>query len=516
MGHPPSGEPISPDLIAGVAAAISPDGVEVRETHASYVFLSGDRAFKLKKAVVHPFLDYGAPARRHAMCRAEVELNRRLAPDVYLGVRALVPQDDGLRLAPEGSADAVEHLVEMVRFDENATLAAAVVAGRASAEDVAAVGRRLAAFHSDAAVRAGAADQLMEVRRALAETMATLWSHAGDLDRQRLAAAERFGAAFLAARSSDIAARAEAGFVREGHGDLRAEHVLLGPGGIQVVDCVEFDARLRTVDVGADLSFLYMDLVRLGVSGLARSLLRAYREAMGDPGDDALIAFHAAMRAWVRAKVALLSPSDASSGEFMRVGERLAWEARLPVVLAICGMPASGKTTLAKAIGSASGLPVISSDATRKRLAGLSPTERAPDALYSEDASRRTYRELGLAAAEAAASCGGAVVDATLRRRADRAALLRGLARTEAPVVAVECRAPAGIRMTRAGRREAGGGSVSDAGPDVLAKVDRDWEPLDELAPGNHLITRTDRCVEDAMDDLAALLDRRLRPAPSG
>jgi uncharacterized protein len=509
-------EPPDPDLLAQVAAAISQGEVEVRETHASYVFLSGNRAFKLKKAVVHPFLDYGTPERRHAMCRAEVELNRRLAPDVYLGVRALVRRNGGLRLAPEETAGAVEHVVEMARFDEDSTLGAAVAAGRASGEDVAAVGRRLAAFHADAAVRLGGADQLTEVRRALAETMATLWAQAAGLEGKRLAAAERFAAGFLSARSPDIAARAEAGLVRDGHGDLRAEHILLGPGGIQVVDCVEFDARLRTVDVGADLSFLYMDLVRLGVPQLARELLGAYRDAGGDPGDDALVAFHAATRAWVRAKVALLSPSDTMSGELMRVGERLAWEARLPVVLAICGMPASGKSTLAHAIGAASGLPVVSSDATRKRLAGLSPTERAPDALYSDDASRRTYREMGLAAAAAVASCGGAVVDATLRRHADRAALIEGLSGTEAPVVAVECHAPAQVRMDRARcRQAAAGGSVSDAGPDVLTKVEGDWEPLEEFAPGHHLITRTDRPAEDALDDLAALLDLRLGPTPS-
>ena len=431
-------------------------------------------------------------------------------------MRALVRSDGGLRLAHEGAAGAAEHVVEMARFDEDSTLASAAAAGRASAEDVAAVGRRLAAFHADAPVRGAGPEQLMEVRRAAAETMATLWAHVADLDRRRLAAAERFVAAFLSARSSDIAARAEAGLVREGHGDLRAEHVLLAPGSVQIVDCVEFDARLRTLDVGADLSFLYMDLVRLGTPDLARELLSAYREAGGDPGDDAFVAFHAATRAWVRAKVALLSPSGEASGVLMRVGEGLAWQARLPVVLAVCGPPAAGKSTLAQAVGTVSGLPVISSDVTRKRLAGLAPTERAPEALYSDAASRRTHRELGLAAAAAVASDGGVVVDATLRRRADRAELLHHLSGVETSVVAVECRAPAEIRLARARCREAAGGSVSDAGPDVLAELDRDWEPLDELAPEDHLVTRTDRPVEAALDDLAALLDLRLGRTPSG
>jgi len=193
---------------------------------------------------------------------------------------------------------------------------------------------------------------------------------------------ERFAHAFVVAHAQLLDVRARRGLVREVHGDLRAEHVLLN-GAPQVVDCVEFDRRLRELDVADEIAFLVMDLVASGGERFARMLVEAYRRAGGDPGPDQLIAFYASYRALVRAKVALLRAvqhpaggsdqgrESAAARELLALAERFAWRARLPLVIVTCGVPAAGKSHLAAALAELSHLPHLSSDVTRKLLVGV-------------------------------------------------------------------------------------------------------------------------------------------------
>ena len=366
---------------------------ELRESNTSWVLLSGERAYKVKKPVRLPFLDQSSPARRGALCRAELELNRPLAPDVYLAVRALVPTgDDGLlRLAEEDDPAAVEYAVEMRRFDESRTLAALVRAGTATDEQLDAVAERVAAFHASARrVLPPAADALPGP--ALAAALARLGRNGEQLlalvpdaaARARVVAQLRCAAAFATARADELAQRAARGCVRELHGDLRAEHVLPDQP-VRIVDRLEFDRDLRTVDTADEIAFLAMDLTALGAPAAARRVVAAYRAAGGDAGDDALLAWHVLHRAQVRAKVALLR-GDAGRAEadaLRDLAERRAWELRLPPLLVVCGPAASGKSTLAAELGRRSGRPVLAADAVRKRLAGLAATERAGEAAYT-------------------------------------------------------------------------------------------------------------------------------------
>lgn len=328
----------------------------MRETPISWVFLAGDRAYKVKKPVVYPFVDYGSLARRRRYCHEEVRLNRRLAPSLYLGVRSIVPTTEGVRLSAPDDEHAIDYAVEMRRFDEGRTLARAIERGRVRESDIDELGRLLARLHAGALPRRRGVTEVSRVKHMLDESFETLLSRPGSLDTQRIWGAERFASAFLAAHGPAIGRRAAAGRVREGHGDLRAEHVLLGERAIEIVDCVDFDPALREIDVGADLAFLVMDMARLGAPELGRRLLDAYRSAGGDPGRDDFVAFHAAVRAWVRAKIACLQAADTSLPSERRsravdeaealatLGEHLAWRARLPLALVICGPPASGKT----------------------------------------------------------------------------------------------------------------------------------------------------------------------------
>jgi uncharacterized protein len=498
-----------------------PDRVDLRETLVSWVFLAGDRAYKLWKPLVLPFLDYGTRQRRREMCGEEVRLNRRLAPDLYLGVRAVAASADGLELAAEDDRRAVDYLVEMRRFNEQRTLAAKLERGQLKRGEVVEVARVLAHFHARARRVAAVGVPALAVERRMTENFHELLA----IVEQRteiawVLALERFAHAFVVAHAQMLDARARGGFVREVHGDLRAEHVVLDET-LQVVDCIEFDRGLREIDVADDLAFLVMDLAAYGGERFARVLVRAYRDAGGDPGEDRLVAFYAAYRALVRGKVVLLRAAQypvsssergresAAARDLLALAERFAWWARLPLVIVICGVPAAGKSHLAHALAEVSRLPHLSSDLTRKRLAGIRPQQRAASAAYSAEFNRLTYAVLGRRAARATAVCGGALVDATFRHRVDRDAFVDAFG-DAASLLFVECRAPACVLAQRAAQRDRQPRRASDASLPVVMRESSAWEPLDELPAEAHLTLRSDRPVETQLDDLRALIDRRI------
>jgi aminoglycoside phosphotransferase family enzyme/predicted kinase len=517
-----------PDRTEQIAAAMAKPGffehapvrVDVHETHISWVFLVDERAYKLRKAVVFPFLDYGTPERRRHMCEEELRLGRRLAPDLYLGLRAVVARGDGFRLAEAGSDEACEHVVEMRRFDEAQTLAARLDRGAVDEPEVRALARTIAEFHAGAEPAPPESFGPQQVAATVSENFTTLLGFADEIGDPRLAAAHRFAVAFLHGRHADLAGRARSGSVRDCHGDLRAEHVILEDGRVEIFDPVEFDPALRLIDVAADLAFLVMELAQADRADLAATLVDEYRTAGGDDGGDALLGFYAAYRAWVRAKVACLRAGELPGGErrsteldharsLAELAERMSWRARRPLVLVVCGSAATGKTHLARALASAAGLVHLSSDVVRKELAGLAPDQPAPEAEYSREASLSTYRELGARTA-AAARGGGALVDATFRRRAHRDAFRDGCGDEVPAPLFVECRAPAAVVAERARLRQREPGHTSDATAEIAARQLAEFEPLDEVEADWHVIVRTDRDARDIIDEVEAALDARL------
>jgi hypothetical protein len=295
--------------------------------------------------------------------------------------------------------------------------------------------------------------------------------------------------------------------------------VILESGSVQVFDPVEFDPALRQIDVCAELAFLVMDLIDLGAENLAEALVDEYGAAGGDYGGPELLFFYAAYRAWVRAKVACLLAGELPRGDergvpvaeahrLARLAHRLAWRARGPLVLVICGGAATGKTALAHAICELSGLAHLSSDIVRKELAGLAPQARAPVELYTEADSVRTYRELGTRAAGATR---GAVVDATFRRRSHRAAFSEAFG---GAAVFVECRAPRSVVEQRAKAREDDSARVSDATAGIAAAQATEFDPLDEVPAARHLLMRSDRPLEQIVLDLETALDRLAAQPP--
>ncbi|MBJ7470314.1 MAG: AAA family ATPase [Solirubrobacteraceae bacterium] len=477
-------------------------GLSIAETHGSRVYLSGDRAYKVRKAVRFPFLDQTAVADRDRLAHTEVRINADLAPSTYLGViTALV-------------GGVPEPVVEMRRFAEASTLVSRLADGRVNAAMLEQLGQRLAVFHAAAPIRlgGGAAESLARIDRNAEELLADFRDALPARDLWRRTRPLQASVLLHADLLDD---RAAAGHWREGHGDLRADHVVFDDdGGLQIVDRLEFDPSLRTHDVGDDLAFLLMDLEARGARWAAETVLAAYRTAGGDPGPPQLLATWSAYRACVSAKVALLRHRQAPQGraadrahELLQLAGRLAWRTRPARTYVMCGPPATGKSTIAAVLSERSGFPVVSSDVVRKRAEGVRLTERAAPAAYSAARTNAVYRDLGLAAAAALdAGADGVIVDATMGASAMRAVFLDALADSEQPIF-VECRVPRAEADHRARMRLHDVAAISDATPAVAARLAAAWEPLDEIPAAHHLVVRADRPLAAVLDGVEQWLD---------
>jgi aminoglycoside phosphotransferase family enzyme/predicted kinase len=494
-----------PALLRALAAAQTygeHGPVQVRETHASWIFLVGEHAYKIKKPVALGFLDYSTLSARHEACRAEIRVNRELAPEIYLGVQAILAGAYGVRLAAEDSPGAVEYAVQMRRFDEAQTIAGRIEAGALGPAHVQATAERLARFHRAAPViSAGGAEPAVESwQRNLAEL--------GAIEHEpswRLDLLARFGEAFVHGHSREIDRRVARGRVRDGHGDLRCEHVLIADS-VQILDRIEFDPALRQIDVCADLAFLTMDLESRGQAWAARELVEAYGDAGGDAGSEALRCFYAAERALVRVKVSLLDATEHSDSRreahrsraeaLLALAERFCWRARQPLAILLCGPPASGKSTLATYLSRRSGIIVVSSDTVRKQLAGLPADARAAPERYSEQFTLATYKRLAEQALERLLVEGGVIVDATAHSPWLRSLLLDRLT-PHARCLTVDCQASTQTTLQRAAHRMADRHRVSDATPLIAARALADFQAPDELPRASVLSLDTETKLDE-------------------
>jgi uncharacterized protein len=492
--------------------------VVVHETHASWVFVVGERAYKIKKPVALGFLDYSTLSRRHAACHEEVRVNQELAPDIYLGVRAIVRTPTGFAFAPEGTLNVVEYAVEMQSFDEAETMEGMIAVGALTPSHIQDIARRLASYHRSApAVAGGEPSQVLETWRANIQELGRL-EHPGHwhMDTTR-----QFGEGFVNAHAKEIEQRARDGHVRDGHGDLRCEHVLVKPA-VRVVDRIEFDPALRRTDIAADLAFLTMDLEAHGQRWAARELVSAYLHAGASPGSEALQSFYAAHRALVRVKVTLVDAAEHEpyarrtrlehAERLWGLAERLCWRARRPLVIVVCGPAASGKSTLAAELAHRSQLPVVSSDEVRKRHAGLPVTERAGPEHYTREFTHATYDLLSREALAHLRRDGGVIVDATCHTKSQRALLMHHLDLHAVTRLVIHCQVTLETARARAAQRMQSPERISDATPEIVAEQFRCFEPLAELPTGSVLALDAEQTIEVQVAEATRAVDERLRP----
>jgi len=348
----------------------------IAETHISVLVSIGERVYKLKKPVSFEFADFSDRTLRERACHREVELNRRLAPDVYLGVADVLGED----------GRPCDHLVVMRRMPADLRLAQLVRDGRPVDGVLGDIARRIAAFHAGAATSeeiaaAGRRDAVRAVWEASFDELAPFTGPV--LDAEACRRVEHLVRRYLAGRAPLFDHRIALGAVRDGHGDLQAEDIFCLDDGPRILDCIEFNDRLRHGDVLADVAFLAMDLERLGAPDAAARFLARYREFAGETYPPSLADHYIAARAHVRCKVACFrhAQGDAAAAGASRalldLAARHLEAARVRLVL-VGGLPGTGKSTLAAALADATGWSVLRSDEVRKDLAGLGHTTRRP------------------------------------------------------------------------------------------------------------------------------------------
>jgi aminoglycoside phosphotransferase family enzyme/predicted kinase len=448
----------------------------VRETHIGVVFFVGDRVYKLKKPVDFGFLDFSTRALRRVACAREVTLNRRLAPDVYLGV-ARVSDVDG--------SDG-EPLVVMRRMPDERRLSTLVRSGEPVADGIGALAKLLGAFHSTA--ERGPHVDAEGTRDALAARWEDSFAQveslpAAPVDGAVLAEIERRTRGFLAGREPLFRARVRENRIVDGHGDLIADDIFLLDDGPRVLDCLEFDDRLRRLDGLDDVAFLAMDLERLGAPELGELLLSRYREYTADPAPASLRHHYLAYRAFVRVKVACLrhaqgdSEAAATAAAYAEIAVRHLRAGRVRLVL-VGGLPGSGKTTVAGRLADSLGAVLLSSDRVRKELAGLVPEEHAyagyRQGIYTPAHTERTYGELLRRAGELLARGETVVLDASWTDADLRARAARVARDAHAEFVALRCEVADSVAAERIRTR---GRTMSDAGTGTAAAMAADAAP---------------------------------------
>ena len=525
-------ESVPPLIAALLAPARYPHAVErvkLVQTHGAWVLLAGDYAYKIKKPVRFPFMDFGTlGARRHA-CETEIRVNRRFqqhdrpATHLYLGVLPIAGTPDDPRWGTAGDGQpAIEYAVQMRRFDEAARLDHLCRGGGLTAEHVAGLARRMAAFQARAAAadkaqpwgHAAAAmrwprDNFTTLRSLLkAPEDAALVRSLSDWTEQRFVAIEPL-----------LSRRRQKGRVREGHGDLHLANLVLIEGEVLPFDAIEFNDELRWIDVASDMAFAWMDLLDHGEPGLANVLLSEWMDASGDVSAPSVWSFFASYRACVRAKVAAIragqqagSPDAADSLAETRRYLALARDIAhppAPQLVITHGLSGSGKTWASGRWlqAEASGRAIrLRSDVERKRLHGLSPLAASGsglnEGLYRPQAHEETYASLRSRARMLLHDGWTVVVDAAFLRRHERAAFAALAEEQRVGFGILACEAPPEALRRRITARQAGTGDASEATLAVLEQQFGWLEPLDASeraralpAPGS--------ATEDAAQDAA-------------
>ena len=504
-------------------------GFELIETHISWVFLRRRDVFKIKRPVNFGFLDFTSLEKRRIACEAELRLNRRLAPDVYVGIVPITLGPGGVHRIG-GDGDPIEWAVQMRRLREEDRADVLLERGALTERHVDALAAHIAAFHKEARCdletsRHGTVDVIRRnVTENFEQTRETIQDY---LSPAQAAEIEAWQQEVLEDETT-FESRIATDRVRDGHGDLRLEHVYFRDSdSIAIIDCIEFNDRFRYADVCADVAFLSMDLTWHARADLAERLLGKYARLSHDYDLYSVVNFYESYRAFVRGKIASFVAADptATTAVLSRAVEEarrylllaLAFE-RPPLVpprlIAVGGMIGSGKSTVADLIADLLAAPVVSSDETRKHLMGRGPSEslrsEAWTGPYSPDSTRATYQEVLRRAGVVLRSGRPAIIDASFRSQTMREGA-RSLAHARGvPFLMVECVAPSEVCIARLSARNER--HESDARADIFGEFAASFEPMIELNQSEHARVDTSLPVGETEKQLERLLGSTAPP----
>jgi aminoglycoside phosphotransferase family enzyme/predicted kinase len=492
-----------------------PVSVQVIETHISWVFLTERYAYKLKKPVTFGFLDFSTPELRKRACLSEVRLNRRLAPDVYIGVLPIVQKSAG-RLALFGDGEPIDWLVHMRRLPEDKALDYKIRNGKLTARDTFVIAQHLMEFYLhlkpkliepssytaalDSHIRANGAALLVDLAA----------------EKSLVRRIQSSQMRFLNIENALVGSRAASGRVVEGHGDLRPEHIYIDGLPI-VIDCIEFSEELRTLDIADELSFLAMECEHLGKREFGHAILAEYERMSGDRVPEPLLCFYRCYRASVRAKVAALrreqqegarTASTRLAVEYLELAENYAKQLGPPLLLTVGGLMGSGKSTLAAKLADEFAIELLSTDHIRHDLIGSSEAPAAYDeGNYHPDMRNRVYDELfrqaeGLLTDGESAVLDGTFLTCCLRDRAYDLASRHG-----AVAFHVQCTCPRNVAYARIQKRSDGGQSESEARTELYDLQSQDLESpwADEPAISVDTTATLEKQFHDVCDKLKGI-----------
>lgn len=466
--------------------------LRVCETNISWVVLTGLYAYKIKKNVRFAFIDASTLAKRHHLCEEELRLNRRLSPALYLDVVPITREPGGLSVDGEGVI--AEYAVRMRQFDASQELSALLDHHDVDPRELADLGLRMARFHEDAAAAAFDANfpHTAQLHDAVLGNLATLLCHVDGVTMlPELGHLIDWTHDYLHDSLPQLRMRELHGAIRECHGDLHARNIARWEGQLLPFDCLDFDPKLRWIDVMNDVAFLVMDLTAHGRKDLASAFLNAYLERTGDYDGVRHLPFYSVYRALVRAMVdSLAVEGDAEKRrEFRdRLRKRVKAAAEFatqptPALFIMHGLSGSGKSWLSERLAPLLGAVRIRSDVERKRLDGTASMSGVGGAgfdegLYAPPMNHRTYAHL----LECAESCleGGmnTIVDAAFLRMDDRRLFRDLAARQGVELIILSCEADSTTLAERLRQRTGAGVDPSDAGLDVLEHQLRSQEHL--------------------------------------
>ena len=540
-------------------ALANKDKITTVQTHASAVLLTPSLVYKLKKPQNFGFFDYSTPQQRHHFCRQEVILNRRLAPDVYLGVApVLMDQQGRFRFAetqsveavpapgtPTGPETVVDFAVVMRRLADTDMLKHLVQTDNVNLTLLSAIARFVAHFHTTTYTDEHIASfgDMNVVGGNWEENFEQMHPYIGrTLDANTYEQISSYIRNFMNKRASFFAARVREQRIRDCHGDLRLDHIYVlnqqehtQIPQIAILDCIEFNDRFRYGDVAGEIAFLIMELDGISRNDLSRNFLDAYIEATGDTALREILPFYLSYRACVRGKVSSfqIDEPEVPAPQRQRMQRdaaalfaQAAYYARgpvQPVVMLIGGLMGTGKSTLAARLHHELGWMLLSSDVTRKRLAQRLPTQPLEHAfgqgLYTAEWNEYTYAALREEMSSALAAGRSVLLDASFIRRADRQAIEREALAHGTRVFFVECASPPEItlqRLAQRWRQRTGEGEqkpaapqASDGRPDLYVQQRARWESFDarEEAGVQHVVLPTTQAVVRQVEQILALLD---------
>ena len=467
------------------------DGVDFVQTHISSLFLTGDRVYKLKKPVNFGFLDFSTLELREKFCRAEVDLNRRLAAEVYLNVLPITAENDQIHL--DGPGEIVDWLVEMRQLDQERLGVRMLESGDLTEDHIDQLVQILVPFYRQARSGEGVDEfgTIEAVKFNTDENFAQTEGYVGKLiTRERFRHIRDWTNSVYIDRQDLFRRRVSEGRVRESHGDLHLDNIFFQEPPV-IFDCIEFNDRLRCGDIAVDLAFLAMDLDFRGRPDLARHLIEGYVEASGDTELPDLMDIYKCYRAYVRGKIASFTASDPAvesaqrrvqknlARHYFGLAYRYAGGGGRPSLVALYGLMGTGKSSIARFLRDEMGWYLISTDSVRKQISGVGQDTRVyvpyNEGLYSPEMNRRTYEEVCRRAENLLRAGFSVAVDGAFKKQDERLPVFELAQRAEANLLFLETTCDPIAQQQRLERRELHN-TRSDGRVELMEKQRSDFE----------------------------------------